>query len=236
MKKKIVVLTGAGISAESGIKTFRDSDGLWENHRIEDVATPEGFARDPAAVQEFYNARRDSLVRGNIRPNAAHAALARLEAEWPADVLIVTQNIDNLHASAGSRNLIHMHGELAVLRCEQCGHKVRDLKNTNPGQFLPCSNCSHSRLRPDIVWFGEVPFHLNAIENALSDCTHFLAIGTSGQVWPAAGMLQTARDKGAATFVQALELPANADVRDNFVDGRAAEVVPELLNQIITNG
>jgi NAD-dependent deacetylase len=236
MSLHLVVMTGAGISADSGVSTFRGAGGLWEGHRPEDVATPEAWARDPKLVWRFYQERRAQL--GTVAPNAAHISLHEASNRLSAAgnrLTLVTQNVDNLHERAGSE-AIHMHGELAVLRCEQCGHKVRDLKNTNPGQFLPCSNCSHSRLRPDIVWFGEVPFHLNAIENALSDCTHFLAIGTSGQVWPAAGMLQTARDKGAATFVQALELPANADVRDNFVDGRAAEVVPELLNQIITNG
>ena len=144
---------------------------------------------------------------------------------------LVTQNVDDLHERAGS-TAIHMHGELAMLRCEQCGARVRDLERTEPNAFLPCDACGHTRLRPDIVWFGEVPFHLEAIESALLDCTHFVAIGTSGNVYPAAGMLQIARDRGARTYVQALELPTNADNSDEFVAGRAAEVVPSMLERI----
>lgn len=229
----LVVMTGAGISADSGVATFRDAGGLWEGHRPEDVATPEAWARDPQLVWRFYQERRAQLQ--TVAPNPAHAALheaATTLGDRGHRLTLVTQNVDDLHERAGS-TAIHMHGELAVLRCEQCGTKVRDLRRTQPDQFLPCDHCGNTRLRPDIVWFGEVPFHLNEIEAALFDCTHFVAIGTSGQVYPAAGMLQIARERGATTFVQALELPANADASDTFVAGRAAEAVPPLLQRIL---
>ncbi len=228
----LVVMTGAGISADSGVRTFRDSQGLWEGQRPEDVATPEAWARDPALVWRFYQERRAQLA--TVEPNPAHIALAKTAATLSARgdrLTLITQNVDDLHERAGSE-AIHMHGELAVLRCEPCNQTVRDLERTKADEFLPCASCGHGRLRPDIVWFGEVPFHLDEIQDKLLDCTHFAAIGTSGQVWPAAGMLQVARDHGAVTYVQALELPANADARDTFVAGRAAEVVPGLLQRI----
>ena len=225
MSQHIVVMTGAGISADSGVRTFRDAGGLWEGHRPEDVATPEAWARDPEVVWRFYQERRRQLHE--VEPNAAHHAVAELQRR--KKVTLITQNVDDLHERAGS-DAIHMHGELAVLRCERCGCKVRDLDRCEPA-FLPCDGCGHARLRPDIVWFGEVPFHLDAIEAALLDCTHFVAIGTSGNVYPAAGMLQIARSRGAETVVQALELPSNADLSDEFVPGRAADVVPDLLRR-----
>jgi NAD-dependent deacetylase len=228
----LVVMTGAGISADSGVRTFRDTDGLWEGQRPEDVATPEAWARNPQLVWRFYQERRAQLAE--VQPNAAHLALvdAAHRLQQRGDRLtLITQNVDDLHERAGS-TAIHMHGELAVLRCEACGNQLRDLTYVQPDQFLPCAACGHQRVRPDIVWFGEVPYHLDLIETALLDCTHFLAIGTSGQVWPAAGMLQVARQRGAETFVQALELPANADTRDTFLAGRAAAVVPDLLLRI----
>ena len=231
----LVVMTGAGISADSGVRTFRDSDGLWEGYRPEEVATPEAWAHDPGLVWRFYQERRAQLRK--VAPNAAHMALTSTATKLTArgdQLTLVTQNVDDLHERALS-SAIHMHGELAVLRCEECGHTKRDLEHVEPNQFLPCSACGYHRLRPDIVWFGEVPYHLNEIEKALLDCTHFLAIGTSGQVYPAAGMLQIARDRSAKTFVQALELPSNASRHDQFVAGRAAQVVPELLNRITDN-
>jgi len=229
----LVVMTGAGISADSGVATFRDAGGLWEGHRPEDVATPEAWARDPQLVWRFYQERRAQLL--SVQPNPAHAALHEAAAalrDRGHQLTLVTQNVDDLHERAGS-TAIHMHGELAVLRCEQCGTKVRDLERTEAHTFLPCNDCGHARLRPDIVWFGEVPFYLNEIEAALFECTHFVAIGTSGQVYPAAGMLQIARERGAETFVQALELPANADSSDTFIEGRAAVAVPPLLQRIL---
>lgn len=224
-------MTGAGISADSGVRTFRDSDGLWEGQRPEDVATPEAWARDPALVWRFYQERRAQLA--TVNPNPAHTALteAAQRLAYRGDVLtLVTQNVDDLHERAGS-TAIHMHGELAVLRCEQCGNQERGLDRVQADAFLSCAACDH-RLRPDIVWFGEVPYYLDQIETALLDCSHFLAIGTSGQVYPAAGMLQIARERGAKTYVQALELPSNADARDSFTAGHAAQIVPELLTSI----
>lgn len=228
----IVVLTGAGISADSGVSTFRAADGLWEGHRVEDVATPDGWESDPRLVWRFYQERRRQLR--SVRPNAAHVALAtfaRVAATAGHTVTLVTQNVDDLHDRAGSE-VLHMHGELLQLRCEQCGEVVVDTLHVDPWRFVPCAMCGHPRLRPHIVWFGEVPFHLPQIERALARCTHFVAIGTSGVVWPAAGMLHQARTQGAVTWVQSLEPPANLDPRDRYRRGRAAEVVPQLLAEL----
>jgi len=229
----VVVLTGAGVSADSGVRTFRDHGGLWEGHRPEDVATPAAWARDRRTVWRFYQQRRAQL--GTVQPNAAHRALAafgaRCTAARDAVLTLVTQNVDDLHERSGSV-AVHMHGELAVLRCERCDARVRDLTQTAVDRFVPCASCRHDALRPDVVWFGEVPYHLDLIEQALSTCTHFLAIGTSGAVWPAAGMLGTARARGARTFVQALEEPHNLEATDDWRPGRAAEVVPALLDEL----
>jgi NAD-dependent deacetylase len=228
----VLVLTGAGISADSGVRTFRDAGGLWEGHRVEDVATPDGWERDPRLVWRFYQERRAQLRC--VEPNAAHRALAAfanaLEGAGHGFTL-VTQNVDDLHDRAGS-DVLHMHGELVRLRCERCETVVEDRVHLDPGRFVPCDGCGHARLRPHIVWFHEVPFHLAEIERALRACTHFLAIGTSGKVWPAAGMLQQARLVGAVTWVQALEAPDNLDHRDRYRQGRAAEVVPALLAEL----
>ncbi len=232
MHRHLVILTGAGISADSGVRTFRDAGGLWEGHRPEDVATPEAWAADPRLVWRFYQERRAQLRE--VAPNAAHSALAALAerlATTRHQLSVVTQNVDDLHERAGS-DVLHMHGELALLRCEQCGETIRNLTFLDAGRFLPCEACGHPRLRPDIVWFGEVPYHLGEIDAALRTCTHFAAIGTSGTVYPAAGMLQIARSRGARTYVQALEPPHNLDPRDEFVAGRAAEVVPGLLARL----
>mgnify|MGYP001271768472 CR=1 FL=1 len=223
----VVVLTGAGVSADSGVATFRGAGGLWEGQRIEDVATPQAWRRAPELVWRFYQLRRAALAA--VAPNAAHLALAELErglAAAGARFTLVTQNVDDLHERAGSRALVHMHGELALLRCERCGTRLRDLERVDPAAFVPCASCGHARLRPDVVWFGEMPCHMEAIEEALAGCTHFLAIGTSGVVYPAAGFLQLARELGARTWVQALERPENLHSADTFVPGRAAETVP----------
>lgn len=190
MQPRIVVLTGAGISAESGLRTFRDHDGLWEGERVEDVATPEAYARNPAKVHAFYNQRRVQLQQPQVMPNAAHLALAQLEAAWPGSFLLVTQNVDNLHERAGSRQVLHMHGELLCSRCTHCAQVStckHDLNSTSS-----CNQC-HTRgsLRPHIVWFGEVPMHMDAISAALEHCEVFIAVGTSGAVYPAAGFVRT---------------------------------------------
>lgn len=191
MESPIVVLTGAGISAESGIQTFRASDGLWENHRVEDVATPGAFFRNPALVQKFYNERRRKLLDPGVQPNAAHIALAKLEKEWRGDFLLVTQNIDNLHERAGSKKVLHMHGELLKIFCVQCREVFAcevDLAVENN-----CEKCrAQKTLRPDIVWFEEMPYHMDVIVEALKKCQLFVSIGTSGNVYPAAGFVQMA--------------------------------------------
>ncbi|MSR63489.1 MAG: NAD-dependent deacylase [Planctomycetes bacterium] len=233
MKPAVVVLTGAGASADSGVATFRGAGGLWEGLRVEDVATPAAWQRDAARVWRFYQERRAALAR--VAPNAAHHALVEIERRLAAAgalFTLVTQNVDDLHERAGSRNLVHMHGELAVLRCERCGARVRDLEHVAADAFVPCGVCAHARLRPDVVWFGEMPYHMEAIEGALEACTHFLAVGTSGVVYPAAGLLALARESGARTFVQSLEPPANVDLGDLFVPGRAAEALPPLLEDL----
>jgi len=234
MGPSLVVLTGAGISADSGLATFRDAGGLWEGQRVEEVATPEAWAANPELVWRFYQLRRAAL--GTVEPNDAHRALAELERELHAagiPYLLVTQNVDDLHERAGSTPT-HMHGELAVLRCERCGERVRDTERVDAETFLPCAACGHARTRPDIVWFGELPFHLDRIDAALRACTHFAAIGTSGAVYPAAGFLAAARSSGAQTFVNSLEEPENLHPADTFLRGRAVDVVPELADELRT--
>ncbi len=226
----IVVLTGAGISAESGIDTFRASDGLWENHRVEDVATLEGFERNPQLVHHFYNARRRQLLSDDIRPNPAHSELARLEHEFPGDVLIVTQNVDNLHERAGSGSLLHMHGELLKMRCS-VSNLVFDIRE-DLSFDSECRCCrTPGNLRPDIVWFGEMPMHMPRIMNALQTCDLFLSIGTSGNVYPAAGFYQTAKSRGAYTVE--LNLDATQSQFDEHIYGAAASIVPEFVQNLL---
>jgi len=234
-KPAVVVLTGAGISADSGLATFRDAGGLWEGHRVEEVATPEAWQANPTLVWRFYQLRRRALA--DVEPNPAHLALARLErtlSERELPFTLITQNVDNLHERAGS-SALHMHGELALLRCEHCHERVRDLERTDPETFLHCEHCAHSPrvLRPDIVWFGEMPFHMETIEDCLARATHFVSIGTSGQVYPAASFLSAARQYGAETTVNSLDEPSNIDPRDRFLPGRAATVVPRLVDELI---
>jgi NAD-dependent deacetylase len=233
-RARVVVLTGAGVSADSGLATFRGAGGLWEGHAIEDVATPEAWARDPARVWRFYQMRRASLQRA--QPNAAHVALARLERELSArgvPFVLATQNVDDLHERAGSRPL-HVHGELAVLACERCGGRVRDVTELDPERFVACGACGAPRLRPDVVWFGEIPLHLEEVERAVEACTLFAAIGTSGVVWPVAGWLGLARASGARTVVASLDAPENIDPADEFRPGRAAETVPRWVEEVLS--
>ncbi|MGC6406465.1 Sir2 family NAD+-dependent deacetylase [Bisgaard Taxon 45] len=229
---KIVVLTGAGISAESGIRTFRASDGLWENHPVDDVATPEGFARHPKLVQHFYNERRKQLFSDKIVPNAAHIALAKLEEKLGENLLIITQNVDNLHERAGSKNLIHMHGELLKVRCVKSG-QVYDWQGDINEQDK-CHCCTTPQvLRPHIVWFGEMPLEMDKIQTALSECDYFISIGTSGNVYPAAGFVREAMYYGAHTVELNLE---PSQVRSNFDEchyGKATELVPHYLAQFL---
>ena len=220
--EKIVILTGAGLSAESGLGTFRDAGGLWQQHRIEDVATPEGFARDPGLVHRFYNARRRQAAAA--RPNAAHQALARLQRDWPGEVVIVTQNVDALHEAGGAPRVIHMHGELAGALCAACGHRWPAPEEMAPGH--PCPACAAPSARPDVVWFGEIPYRMDEIMAHLAGADLFAAIGTSGQVYPAAAFVQEAAFAGAHTVE--LNLEPSAVVSD-FAEtrfGPATRVVP----------
>jgi len=194
--KRVVILTGAGISAESGLATFRDADGLWEQHDPMTIATPEAFARDPALVYRFYNARRNQLA--GAQPNAAHLALAQLQQAPGAEVFLVTQNVDDLHERAGSAQVCHMHGELQSMLCQACDTVMPALADYDSDSI--CTACNtRGRLRPDIVWFGEMPYHMDHIDRQLADCDLFVAIGTSGVVYPAAGFVRQASRHGATT-------------------------------------
>lgn len=230
--ESIVVLTGAGISKDSGLETFRDPDGIWARVRIEDVATPEAYARDPKLVHAFYNARRRGLVDPKIKPNPAHHALARLEAEWPDEVMIVTQNIDNLHERAGPRNLRHIHGEMLKSRCAACGDIVVCLGDLDESHV--CAACGAvGRLRPHVVWFGEMPFDLDEVYSTLQRCGLFISIGTSGNVYPAAGFVEEARAHGAHTVELNLEPSAGHSLFAEAMHGPAAEIVPAYVEQLL---
>lgn len=226
---KVVVLTGAGISAESGVPTFRDADGLWEGHRVEDVATPEAYDAQPMMVHQFYDARRASL--GGVEPNAAHAALARLEEHLGDDLLVVTQNIDNLHERAGSTRILHMHGELMSAVCRSC--HARSAWTENLGDFPPCPRCGACELRPDVVWFGEIPYEMDRIHRTLGAADLFVSIGTSGAVYPAAGFVMHA----AACGVRTLELNLQSSEVTPFFDesrqGLAGALVPAWVDELL---
>ncbi len=232
----IVILTGAGISKESGLETFRDEGGLWSRVRIEDVATPEAYARDPERVLEFYNMRRASMTGGNIRPNAAHEALARLEREWPGDVLVVTQNIDDLHEKAGSENLLHMHGEMMKVRCDHCQEAV--VWEGTLGLEDSCAACGTTgRMRPHVVWFGEMPFYMEEIYAALDRCDLFISIGTSGNVYPAAGFVQHVRMSGHRHTVELnMEPSEGATLFAEAEYGPATELVPAFVDRVLQQG
>jgi NAD-dependent deacetylase len=226
----IVILTGAGISAESGLKTFRGADGLWEGHRVEDVATPEAFGRDPGLVHQFYDARRARL--SEVEPNAAHQALALLDAEWPGELLIITQNVDDLHERAGAKRLLHMHGELTSGWCLACDERF--VWEGPMGEAASCPVCQVSgRVRPDIVWFGEMPYEMDRIDQALAGCDLFASIGTSGAVYPAAGFVQTARYCGAKTLEINLEPSQGSLFFDERRYGPAGVEVPKWVNEVL---
>jgi NAD-dependent deacetylase len=257
--RNLVILTGAGVSAESGLATFRGPDGLWEGHRVEDVCTPEAFRRDPALVHQFYDARRAKL--GTVEPNAAHRALARLDAEWPGELLLVTQNVDDLHERAGSKRLLHMHGELTSGWCLACDERFswtgpmspdadraelvealpsssekKDSPSTSSGRTAVnlCPACgAEGQVRPDIVWFGEMPYDMERIDEALQRCDLFVSIGTSGAVYPAAGFVQTARYCGAKTLEINLEPSLGSHMFDESRTGRASELVPAWVEEVL---
>src|SRR5438093_41139 len=231
--ESIVVLTGAGISAESGLATFRGPNGLWEGHRVEDVATPQAFARDPDLVQAFYDQRRARLKE--VEPNAAHRALARLDAEWPGELLIVTQNVDDLHERAGARRMLHMYGELKSAWCLACDARSRWGVDLRDGPLCPACGTAGA-LRPDIVWFGEMPYGMDAIDRALGRADLFVSIGTSGAVYPAAGYVQTARYVGAQTLEMNLEPSQGSLFFHESRTGRAGELVPAWVDEILSAG
>ena len=230
--RNIVVLTGAGISAESGIDTFRGGGGLWEQHRVEDVATPEAFARDPDLVLRFYDMRRAAIQ--TKLPNAAHHALARLDAQWPGELLIVTQNVDDLHERAGARRVLHMHGEHLKAWCTGC-----DVRSPWTGPLIDrpsCPACEEASLRPDVVWFGEMPYEMDRIYAALRHADLFVSIGTSGAVYPAAGLVRDARELGAATLELNLERSQGSAWFNKSRLGPASELVPQWVDEVLGPG
>lgn len=230
--ERIVILTGAGLSAESGLATFRDKDGIWSKYDVTDVATPEAFARDPVLVHDFYNQRRRGLRE--VTPNAAHLALARLEQEYPGAVTIITQNIDALHEAAGSRHLIHMHGELLKALCARC--EARHPWHEDLSVELPCPACGKpGGLRPDVVWFGEMPYRMEEICHLLVEADLFASIGTSGTVYPAAGFVRQARAVGAHTVELNLEPSEGASLFAEAIHGPATRIVPEWVDRLLAH-
>jgi len=228
--RNIVILTGAGISAESGLATFRGPEGLWEGHRVEDVCTPEALARDPDLVLGFYDARRRALA--NVRPNPAHEALARLDAEWPGRLLIVTQNVDDLHERAGAKRLIHIHGELLSALCSRCGSRAHFTGDMADGPA--CAHCGATgALRPDIVFFGEIPYEMEAIEAALIEADLFVSIGTSGAVHPAAGFVRLAASAGARTLALNIDPSITSAWFDKTRTGAAGTLVPLWVEEML---
>jgi NAD-dependent deacetylase len=227
--RNIVILTGAGISAESGIATFRGPGGLWEGHRVETVCTPEALAHDPDLVHRFYDARRAALA--TVAPNRAHDALARLDAAWDGELLIVTQNVDDLHERAGAKRMLHMHGELLSALCASCGDQRAWAGDMPPGSVCPA--CTAPTLRPDIVFFGEMPYQMERIERALAGADLFVSIGTSGAVYPAAGFVRNARELGAATLELNLEPSQGTAWFDEARHGPATQVVPAWVDEVL---
>jgi NAD-dependent deacetylase len=232
-RKRIVILTGAGLSAESGVPTFRDKTGIWAQYDYREVATPEGFARNPGRVHEFYNMRR--RAHATVRPNAAHAALARLEREYAGDVWIVTQNVDALQEQAGSRNLIHMHGEIFSTLCAGCG--ARRAWQDDLSLDTVCDACGEAGgMRPDVVWFGEMPYHMDRIRDLLAAADLFVSIGTSGNVYPAAGFVAEARSCGAHTVELNLEPSEGRQMFAEAIHGPATVVVPAYVERLLKRG
>lgn len=228
----IVILTGSGISAESGIPTFRDAKGLWDKYDLEKVATPAAFANNPELVHEFYNLRRGQLNDENIKPNKAHEAITKLENNWQGNLTLITQNVDDLHERAGTKDILHMHGELRKIRCVRCSHIAPWTDDLSIDHA--CQNCTETGgLRPHIVWFGEMPIYMDVISSALDDCDLFISIGTSGSVYPAAGFVHEANMLGARTIEINLEPSANAAEFTKGFYGRAGVKVPECVESLL---
>ncbi|MFK7909049.1 MAG: NAD-dependent deacylase [Akkermansiaceae bacterium] len=231
--QRIFILTGAGISAESGLRTFRNSDGLWEGYKVEEVATPGAFAVNPMLVHDFYNARRSQLLA--VEPNMAHHALVRLQLKWGDHLTLVTQNVDDLHERAGLRDVMHMHGELLKKRCTNCG-VVSDCVSRIDTRSV-CDDCGEPGcLRPHIVWFGEMPLLMDEIHEKLVACDLFISIGTSGAVYPAAGFAEEAKKHGAELVEMNLAGTDISSVFDRHIEGLATENVPKFVDQMIKKG
>lgn len=231
----VVVLTGAGISAESGLKTFRDNDGLWENHRVEDVATPEAFRANPSLVYRFYNLRRQQLFSSSVKANAAHIALAKLESVLKDRLTIVTQNVDNLHEKAGNLNVMHMHGELSSIKCVSTNKSVYTEQDIDQNTRCDCCETPQA-MRPDIVWFGEIPYYMDKIESLLFEANVFISIGTSGNVYPAAGFVNFASSIGAFCVELNLEPSSGSSAFDLALHGKASELVPQFVDHLLRIG
>lgn len=234
LPKNIVILTGAGISAESGIDTFRDAGGLWDNHRVEDVCTPDAFKRNPELVQDFYNKRRAQLLSPEVKPNAAHLAIAELQNEYTGSVTVVTQNIDDLHERAGTSQVIHMHGELLKVRCVKTGRCYDWHTAVEETDSCPCCH-AQGTLRPHIVWFGEVPLMMDKIYQALEKADLFVAIGTSGSVYPAASFVTEANARDADTLEINLQPGQNQSLFKRAIYGLASEKVPLWVESLLAN-
>ncbi|MEZ8112889.1 MAG: NAD-dependent deacylase [Candidatus Poseidoniaceae archaeon] len=228
----IVVLTGAGISAESGLRTFRDNGGLWEEHPVEEVATPQAWQRNPSMVWGFYQSRRRQL--SEVEPNPAHFALSKL-AEYAKDFFLITQNVDDLHERSGIMDVVHMHGQLRMLRCELSGKSEERMEPSDlESDFQFCTCCeTASRLRPDIVWFGEQPMNMVEIYNQIEACDVFIVVGSSGHVYPAAGLVNFAKQSNAQTILINLEEPLNSFMFDETHFGSAGKILPKLVNEWI---
>ena len=227
---KICILTGAGISAESGIKTFRDTNGRWNDYDVTDVATPEGFHKNPQLVLDFYNSRREEVHHAN--PNDAHYALAKLQNDPNHEVTLITQNVDDLHEKAGSPRVIHMHGALRESLCRKCGDitDANMIMRTND----VCYECNHPALRPNIVWFGEMPYSMEYIEDKIRECDIFVSIGTSGTVYPAAGFVKTAKKKAKAHTIELNLVPTYENKLFNeHIEGPATKTVTEFVDNVI---
>jgi NAD-dependent deacetylase len=229
----IVILTGAGISRESGLDTFRDPHGIWAKVNVEDVATPEGFAQNPALVHDFYNSRRRQLLSGVIYPNDAHLALGNLQRSWKGKVLIVTQNIDDLHERAGSVGVVHIHGELLKARCSFCQTPTRHIEDLSTQARCPTCGAS-ATMRPHVVWFGEIPMHMDTAQEAVEEADLFISVGTSGMVYPAAGFVEAARRAGAHTVELNLESSVHSSRFDEAVYGPATKVVKEYVEKLLS--
>lgn len=233
--ENIVILTGAGISAESGIATFRDKNGLWENHDVMEVASPDGFRRDPELVYRFYNERRAQLLSDEVQPNPAHFALAELEKSFSGNVTIVTQNVDDLHERGGSQNVLHMHGELLKIRCQRTRNIFEERGAIDASTLCECCN-SEGNLRPHIVWFGEIPMYMDKIEILLKNADLFISIGTSGQVYPASMFVQIAKLGNDCRTIEAnLETTQISWNFDKSIQGKAGDIIPDLVDQILNN-